>query len=112
LIAEEFHEFLRDAKLRSAYATVIEDLQRVRPARARERQPRRGSRRSRIGLPHRRRPKRRDVRTNADLAQLNAGNLTFYDGLPQCLRHVIERWIGRPSAAIVGAGFSPLTALA
>jgi uncharacterized protein (DUF1501 family) len=47
-----------------------------------------------------------------NLAQLNAGNLPFTTDFRSVYATVIERWLGRPSAAIVGAGFSPLTALA
>jgi uncharacterized protein (DUF1501 family) len=47
-----------------------------------------------------------------NLAQLNAGNLPFSTDFRSVYATVIERWLGRPSTAIVGAGFPPLTALA
>jgi uncharacterized protein (DUF1501 family) len=47
-----------------------------------------------------------------DLAQLNMGNLPFSTDFRSVYATVIERWLGRPSAAIVGGSFSPLTALA
>jgi uncharacterized protein (DUF1501 family) len=47
-----------------------------------------------------------------DLAQLNMGNLPFSTDFRSVYATVIERWLGRPSAAIVGGTFSPLTALA
>ena len=47
-----------------------------------------------------------------DLAHLNIGNLPFSTDFRSVYATVIERWLGRPSAAIVGGTFSPLTALA
>ena len=47
-----------------------------------------------------------------DLSRLNAGNLAFSTDFRNVYATVIERWLGRPSAPIVGAGFNPLTALA
>jgi uncharacterized protein (DUF1501 family) len=47
-----------------------------------------------------------------DLAQLNMGNLPFSTDFRSVYATVIERWLGRPSAAVVGGTFSPLTALA
>jgi uncharacterized protein (DUF1501 family) len=47
-----------------------------------------------------------------DLAQLNMGNLPFSTDFRSVYATVIERWLGRPSAAIVGGTFSPLNALA
>jgi uncharacterized protein (DUF1501 family) len=47
-----------------------------------------------------------------DLAQLNMGNLPFSTDFRSVYATVIERWLGRPSSAIVGGTFSPLTALA
>ena len=47
-----------------------------------------------------------------DLAQLNMGNLPFSTDFRSVYATVIERWLGRPSTAIVGAGFPTLTALA
>jgi uncharacterized protein (DUF1501 family) len=47
-----------------------------------------------------------------DLNRLNAGNLAFTTDFRQVYATVLERWLGRPSAAIVGGQFSPLAALA
>ena len=47
-----------------------------------------------------------------NLAQLNMGNLAFSTDFRSVYATVIERWLGRPSTAIVGAGFPTLTALA
>ncbi len=47
-----------------------------------------------------------------DLAQLNMGNLPFSTDFRSVYATVIERWLGRPSTAIVGAGFPTLSALA
>lgn len=47
-----------------------------------------------------------------DLGRLNAGNLAFTTDFRQVYATVLERWLGRPSAAIVGGTFTPLTALA
>jgi len=46
-----------------------------------------------------------------DLGQLNAGNLPFTTDFRQVYATVLERWLGRPSAQIVGAGFPTLPAL-
>ena len=46
-----------------------------------------------------------------DLAQLNAGNLAFTTDFRNVYATVLERWLGRPSAAIVGAGYTPVPAL-
>ncbi len=40
------------------------------------------------------------------------GNMPFSTDFRSVYATVIERWLGRPSAAIVGGTFSPLTALA
>ena len=47
-----------------------------------------------------------------NLGQLNAGNLAFTTDFRQVYATVLERWLGRPSAAIVGGQFSTLAALA
>jgi uncharacterized protein (DUF1501 family) len=47
-----------------------------------------------------------------DLARLNAGNLPFTTDFRSVYATVLERWLGRPSAAIVGGTFPTLTALA
>jgi uncharacterized protein (DUF1501 family) len=46
-----------------------------------------------------------------NLGQLNAGNLAFTTDFRQVYATVLERWLGRPSAAIVGGSFSTLPAL-
>jgi len=46
-----------------------------------------------------------------DLNRLNAGNLAFTTDFRQVYATVLERWLGRPSAAIVGGTFSTLAAL-
>ncbi len=46
-----------------------------------------------------------------DLNRLNAGNLAFTTDFRQVYATVLERWLGRPSAAIVGGQFSTLAAL-
>jgi uncharacterized protein (DUF1501 family) len=46
-----------------------------------------------------------------DLNRLNAGNLAFTTDFRQVYATVLERWMGRPSAAIVGGQFSMLPAL-
>ncbi|HZO95491.1 MAG TPA: DUF1501 domain-containing protein [Candidatus Baltobacteraceae bacterium] len=47
-----------------------------------------------------------------DLGALNMGNLAFSTDFRSVYATVLERWLGRPSAAIVGAGFAQLPALA
>jgi uncharacterized protein (DUF1501 family) len=47
-----------------------------------------------------------------NLGQLNAGNLAFTTDFRQVYATVLERWLGRPSAAIVGGQFTTLAALA
>jgi uncharacterized protein (DUF1501 family) len=47
-----------------------------------------------------------------NLGQLNAGNLAFTTDFRQVYATVLERWMGRPSAAIVGGQFQTLAALA
>ncbi|HEY0382881.1 MAG TPA: DUF1501 domain-containing protein [Candidatus Elarobacter sp.] len=47
-----------------------------------------------------------------DLNRLNAGNLAFTTDFRQVYATVLERWMGRPSAAIVGGQFATLPALA
>ncbi|HTD33999.1 MAG TPA: DUF1501 domain-containing protein [Candidatus Elarobacter sp.] len=47
-----------------------------------------------------------------DLGRLNAGNLAFTTDFRQVYATVLERWLGRPSAAIVGGAFPTLAALA
>jgi uncharacterized protein (DUF1501 family) len=47
-----------------------------------------------------------------NLSQLNAGNLAFTTDFRQVYATVLERWLGRPSAAIVGGQFSTLAVLA
>jgi uncharacterized protein (DUF1501 family) len=47
-----------------------------------------------------------------NLGQLNAGNLAFTTDFRQVYATVLERWLGRPSAAIVGGTFQTLAALA
>jgi len=46
-----------------------------------------------------------------DLSQLNSGNLAFSTDFRNVYATVLERWLGRPSAQIVGAGFKPLPQL-
>jgi uncharacterized protein (DUF1501 family) len=46
-----------------------------------------------------------------DLNRLNAGNLAFTTDFRQVYATVLERWLGRPSAAIVGGTFPTLSAL-
>jgi len=46
-----------------------------------------------------------------NLGQLNAGNLAFTTDFRQVYATVLERWMGRPSAAIVGGTFPTLAAL-
>jgi uncharacterized protein (DUF1501 family) len=46
-----------------------------------------------------------------DLGRLNAGNLAFTTDFRQVYATVLERWLGRPSAAIVGGTFPTLAAL-
>jgi uncharacterized protein (DUF1501 family) len=43
-----------------------------------------------------------------DLGQLNAGNLAFTTDFRSVYATVLERWLGRPSAPVVGAGFNAL----
>ena len=50
--------------------------------------------------------------THPDLGQFNAGNLTFSTDFRSVYATVLERWLGRPSAAIVGGAFPTLAALA
>jgi uncharacterized protein (DUF1501 family) len=47
-----------------------------------------------------------------DLNRLNAGNLAFTTDFRQVYATVLERWLGRPSTAIVGGTFPTLAALA
>jgi uncharacterized protein (DUF1501 family) len=47
-----------------------------------------------------------------DLSRLNAGNLAFTTDFRSVYATVLERWLGRPSAPIVGGTFPTLTALA
>jgi uncharacterized protein (DUF1501 family) len=46
-----------------------------------------------------------------DLGQLNAGNLTFTTDFRSVYATVLERWLGRPAAPVVGGTFSPLAVL-
>jgi uncharacterized protein (DUF1501 family) len=46
-----------------------------------------------------------------DLDRLNAGNLSFTTDFRQVYATVLERWLGRPSPAIVGGVFATLPAL-
>ena len=47
-----------------------------------------------------------------DLARLNMGNLAFSTDFRNVYATVLERWLGRPSAPIVGANFTTLPMLA
>ncbi len=47
-----------------------------------------------------------------DLGRLNMGNLAYTTDFRTVYATVLERWLGRPSAAIVGGTFSPLPLLA
>lgn len=47
-----------------------------------------------------------------DLARLNMGNLAYTTDFRTVYATVLERWLGRPSAAIVGGTFAPLPLLA
>ncbi|HEV3089759.1 MAG TPA: DUF1501 domain-containing protein [Candidatus Elarobacter sp.] len=47
-----------------------------------------------------------------DLSRLNMGNLTFSTDFRNVYATVLERWLGRPSAPIVGANFTTLPLLA
>jgi uncharacterized protein (DUF1501 family) len=47
-----------------------------------------------------------------DLDRLNMGNVAFSTDFRSVYATVIERWLGRPSAAIVGGSFTTLPALA
>ena len=47
-----------------------------------------------------------------DLSRLNMGNLAFSTDFRSVYATVIERWLARPSAPIVGGSFSQLAALA
>jgi len=47
-----------------------------------------------------------------DLARLNMGNLAFTTDFRSVYATVLERWLGRPSLAIVGGAFPTLAALA
>ncbi len=47
-----------------------------------------------------------------DLARLNMGNLAYTTDFRTVYATVLERWLGRPSAAIVGGTFSQLPLLA
>jgi uncharacterized protein (DUF1501 family) len=47
-----------------------------------------------------------------DLARLNAGNLAFTTDFRSVYATVLERWLARPSTAIVGGTFPTLAALA
>ncbi|HEX3549188.1 MAG TPA: DUF1501 domain-containing protein [Candidatus Elarobacter sp.] len=46
-----------------------------------------------------------------NLAQLNNGNLAFTTDFRSVYATVLERWLGRPSAQIVGGTFAPLPVL-
>jgi uncharacterized protein (DUF1501 family) len=46
-----------------------------------------------------------------DLSQLNNGNLAFSTDFRSVYATVLERWLGRPSAQIVGGTFAPLPVL-
>ncbi len=46
-----------------------------------------------------------------DLNRLNAGNLAFTTDFRQVYATVLDRWLGRPAAAIVGETFPTLAAL-
>ena len=50
--------------------------------------------------------------THPDLGQLNAGNLTFSTDFRSVYATVLERWLARPSAQVVGGNFSTLPLLA
>src|ERR1700737_3413452 len=50
--------------------------------------------------------------SHPDLAHLNMGNLAFSTDFRNVYATVLERWLARPSAAIVGGAFPTLTALA
>ena len=47
-----------------------------------------------------------------DLSRLNMGNLAFSTDFRNVYATVLERWLGRPSAPIVGANFPTLPMLA
>lgn len=47
-----------------------------------------------------------------DLGRLNMGNLAFSTDFRSVYATVLERWLGRPAAPIVGAGFSPIPIVA
>jgi uncharacterized protein (DUF1501 family) len=47
-----------------------------------------------------------------DLGRLNMGNLAFSTDFRSVYATVLERWLGRPSAAIVGGQFATIPALA
>ena len=46
------------------------------------------------------------------LDHLNTGNIAFTTDFRSVYATVVERWLGRPSAAIVGGTFPTLAALA
>ncbi|MBV8581304.1 MAG: DUF1501 domain-containing protein, partial [Candidatus Eremiobacteraeota bacterium] len=50
--------------------------------------------------------------THPDLGALNAGNLTFSTDFRSVYATVLERWLARPSAQVVGGNFSTLPLLA
>jgi uncharacterized protein (DUF1501 family) len=50
--------------------------------------------------------------SHPDLGRLNDGNLAFSTDFRSVYATVIQRWLGRPSEAIVGGTFPTLTAIA
>ena len=46
-----------------------------------------------------------------DLGKLNDGNLAFTTDFRSVYTTVLEKWLGRPAATIVGGTFAPITAL-
>jgi uncharacterized protein (DUF1501 family) len=50
--------------------------------------------------------------SHPDLTRLNMGNLAFNTDFRSVYATVIERWLGRPSLAIVGGSFPTLPAIA
>jgi uncharacterized protein (DUF1501 family) len=50
--------------------------------------------------------------TNPDLSSTNMGNLRFSTDFRSVYATVLERWLGRPSAGVLGGQFSKLPVLA
>src|SRR5665213_433975 len=114
--SEAFHEFVRDTTVpfRSPFLAQVAEIEDHAQRGAQELPKLIAGYQSQATYPTT--PLGRGVKgglygRHPDLGQLNAGNLAFSTDFRNVYATVLERWLGRPSASIVGAGYTPLPSL-